>query len=198
MQKIARIISFPILFFLSACHSNELKNASINSETENKQSFFPVTAFILGQLNELESMPITPLKISKTNGKQDSLWLKKENIRSFASPFLRPVIDSVSMEKFFVEKSFLDQTINAITLSYDLKAKAPDSIKLTHWDVYIDPQKGTVERIYLVKEEMIGGANVTSQLTWKVNESCSIRQIFQEQKMAPVIKEALIKWDFDH
>ena len=91
----------------------------------------------------------------------------------------------------------MDQTINAITFSYDAKTKLPDSIKLNHWDVYIDPQKNTVQRIYLVKEETINGESVTTQLTWKVNKWCSIRTIVQQPNKDPQVKEEIMKWDFD-
>ena len=113
--------------------------------------------FLLGQLTEIDSLPVTPLKIVIDNDKRDSVWLKKKDIRPFAQPFLNPVIDSISMQNFFKESSFMDQTINAITLSYDPIKKLPDSMKLNHWDVYIDPQKNKVQRIYIVKEEIING-----------------------------------------
>ena len=125
------------------------------------------------------------------------MWLKKEDIRKFAIPFLHPVIDSISMRNYFTEKSFMDQTINAITFSYDAKMKLPDSIKLNHWDVYIDPQKNNVQRIYLVKEETINGESVTTQLTWKVNKWCSIRTIMQQPNKAAQVKDEIMKWDFD-
>ena len=197
MQKFIKVICSSLLFFFSACHNKEVKQVAPINNTEETQSFFPVTDFLLGQLNEIESLPITPLKIIVTDNKRDSVWLKKKDTRIFALPFLHPVIDSISMQKFFTEKSFMDQTINAVTLSYDPKIKLPDSIKLNHWDVYIDPQKNTVQRIYMVKEEIVNGESVTTQLTWKVNKWCSIRTIVQQLKTAPLVKEEIMKWDFD-
>ena len=38
-------------------------------------------------------------------------------------------------------------------------------MKLNHWDIYIDPQKDTVQRVYMVREEIINEATVTTQLT---------------------------------
>ena len=197
MQKFIPAIFSTLFLFFSACHNKEVKKVSQAHNTEETQSFFPVTEFLLGQLSEIESLPITPLKIVISGDKRDSLWLKKKDIRIFALPFLHPVIDSTSMQNFFTEKSYMDETINAITLSYDPKIKLPDSIKLNHWDVYIDPQKNKVQRIYMVKEEMINGGSVITQLTWKVNKWCSIRTIVQQPKMAPEIKEEIMKWDFD-
>jgi hypothetical protein len=197
MQKLLKAAGLSLFLFFIACNNNQEKDISQVNNVEEKQSFFPVTQFLLGQLNEIEGMPVTPVKITMSGGKKDSVWLKKEDIRSFAAPFLRPVIDSASMQKYFTEKSFLDQTINALTLSYDLKSSIPDSIKLNHWDVYIDPQKGAVQRIFLVKDEVVNGQNITTQLTWKVNKWCSIRRIVQEPKKEAVVTEEIMKWDFE-
>ena len=197
MKKLFKEIYLAFFFFLCACHGKETNQDQIVNNTGENQSFFPVTEFLLGQLKEIDSLPVTPLKIIIDNDERDSIWLKKNDIRTFAIPFLSPVIDSISMQNFFEEKSFMDQTINAITLSYDPIKKLPDSMKLNHWDVYIDPQKNTVQRIYMVKEEIINGTTVTTQLTWKVNKWCSIRTIEQQLKMVPRVKEQIMKWDLN-
>ncbi len=191
-----RVICILGSFGLFACHNTKNKDIP-EKNTEEIQSIFPVTDFLLGQLNEIDSLPITPLKITIVGDKKDSLWFKNVDVRKFAAPFLHPVIDSVSMSNYFAEKSFMDQTINAITLSYDPKARVPDSIKLNHWDVYLDPQKNDVRRIYLVKEENINGESRTTQLTWNVNKWCSVRTIVQQQNKLPIVKEEIMKWDFD-
>ena len=197
MQKFIKVLCWVLLVSLSACHNKKAKQSSRINNTEENQRFFPVTDFLRGQLNEIDSLPVTPLKITISNGKRDSIWLTKKDIRLFVSPFLKPVIDSISMKNYFTEQSFLDQTINAITLTYDPKIKIPDSIKLNHWDIYIDPQQSKVQRIYLVKEENINGATITTQLTWKVNAWCSIRTITQQPNNEPRIKEEIMKWDLD-
>lgn len=198
MQKIVTaFVKCTIIFFLCGCHNSGSKHAEAVNNTEETQSFFPVTEFLLGQLNATDSLPITPVKITIVGNRQDSVWLKKEDIRKFASPFLHPVIDSVSLMKYFTQKSFMDQTINAITFSFDAKMKLPDSIKLNHWDVYIDPQKNTVQRIYMVKGDIINGTNITTQLTWKAEKWCSIRTITQQPGKEPQVKEEIMKWNFD-
>ena len=197
MQKFFSAICLLPLLFFGACHNKEAKQVSQLNRSEESQSFFPVTDFFLGQINQIESLPVTLLTITVINDKKDSLWVNKKDIRKFALPFLQPVIDSISMQKFFTEKSFMDQTINAVTLTYDPKTRLPDSIKLNHWDIYIDPQKNSVQRIYLVKEDVINGDDVTTQLTWKVGKWCSIRTIVQPPNKEPQVKEEIMKWDFD-
>ncbi len=196
MRKIFTFIIPGLLIIFTACHSKGKTELTSIKDSEETQAIFPITDFLKGQLHEIDTMPVTPLKTVTAKGKTDSIWLKRESIRVFAAPFLTPVIDSVTMSSYFSEKSFLDQTINAATFSYDVKRKLPDSINLHHWDVYIDPQKGTVQRIYLLKENTTDSADITTQLTWKANQWCSIRTITQKPGKDPEIKEEKMTWVF--
>lgn len=191
---------FPLLFsfiFFSACHSGESSEPVAPASPSDSTNIFPVTSFLRAQLKKLDTMPVTPLQIITWKGKTDSTWLKREDIRKEAVPFLSPEIDSLTMHSLFTEKSFLDQTINTYTFSYDPKKELPDSIQLVHWDVYMNPQTTSVQRIYLVKEKDSTGKSVTSQLTWMVNKWFSIRTITQNQENHPDIREEKLIWNFD-
>ena len=194
-------ILFGIIFITALQFCSNQKTASHNTpqqkDTTEKHTFFPVTEYIKGQLREIDSLPITPLKIISINGKQDSIWMRKEDIRFFAEPFLHPQIDSTNLQNLFTEKSFLDQTVDAVTFSYDPIGKLPDSLLLKRWDVYIDPQKNTIKRIYLVKEITNNGQQQTVQLTWKSNKWCKITTITETPGKQTIIKEETMKWDFN-
>ncbi len=146
-------------------------------------------------MSEIDSLPVTSLKIVTSNGIQDSIWMKKENIRAFAEPFLHPEIDTSNFKGLFIEKSFLDQTIDAFTFSYDPVDKLPDTLQLRRWDVYIDPKKNTIKRIYMVKEINNNGGIQTIQLTWKSNQWCKITTITEQPCKQSNIKEEIMKWD---
>ena len=167
-----------------------------HKDSTEQQTFFPVTEYIRGQLNEIDSLPVTPLKIINYNGKEDSLWLKKEDIRPFAEPFLHPEIDTANFKSLFSSKSFLDQTINAFTFSYDPINNLPDTLQLRRWDVYIDPKKNTIKRIFIVKELNDNGTLQTIQLTWKSNQWCKITTITEHEGKPMYRKEETMKWDF--
>jgi len=188
---------FFLLFLWYGCKQQESQSPqqAVKDSTK-QQTFFPVTAYIKGQLREIDSLPITPLKIITINGKKDSIWMKKEDIRPFAEPFLHPEIDTSNFKDLFIERSFLDQTINAFTFSYDPINKLPDTLQLRRWDVYIDPKKNTITRIYIVKEVNNNGKEQTVQLTWKSNQWCKITTIAEQEGKQPDIKEELMKWDF--
>lgn len=197
MQKKLLPLAFLLLFFYFSCKQKDnVRAVQFQKDTTEEQTFFPVTQYLRGQLKEIDSLPVTPLKITNSNGKIDSAWMKKEDIRPFAQPFLFPEIDSANFKKLFDSKSFLDQTINSFTFSYDPIDKLPDTLQLRRWDVYIDPQKNTITRIYIVKEINANGALQTIQLTWKSNQWCKIVTITEQQGKQQNIKEETMKWDF--
>ncbi|MEP7252062.1 MAG: hypothetical protein ABI683_06770 [Ginsengibacter sp.] len=198
MQKYVWAVIIISALFCGACHQKEEKETTTPQPiSEELVSFFPVTEYFLGQLNELDTMPVTPLQIIFHDDKSDSIWLKRKDIRNLAKPFLTPVIDSVTLSKFFAGKSFLDQTVNAFTFSYDPKGQLPDSIKLKHWDVYVDPQKNNVSRVYMVEEDKLNGVPLTTQLTWESGKWFSVRTIEYPPGKEPVVKEQILKWSFD-
>jgi hypothetical protein len=196
MQNLFRFVSIGFFLIFISCHS-ENTGSLVNNNTVDTVNIFPVTDFLKAQLKKIDSMPVTPLKIITENGKIDSVWMKREDIRTNADAFLSPVIDSANMTSLFSEKAFLDETINEFTFSYDAKKNLPDSIHLTHWDVYLNPQTKDIDRIYLVKENNDSNANVTKQLTWVTNKWFSIRTITQLPDEQPKIKEEKMIWDFD-
>ena len=159
---------------------------------EEKPSFFPVTSFIKWQLFEIKNGSINPIKIVKVKNKIDSNWVKMELLENEVADFLSPEIDSVNMISLFKESKFLDQTLDAVTLTYEPINSLPDSVMLRHWDIYINPETGEVTRLYMLKK--ISPA-ITQQLTWQVGKSCSIVTISEDEKgNAEIEKEVTIKW----
>lgn len=180
-----------------SCNENNADNTASNSGEpveQEKQSFFPVTDFIKGQLQDIRKDGINPLKFTTANGKTDSAWLKIEDFEKEIGPFLSPVIDSTNLTSLFTEKRFLDQTINAFTFTYDPVKQIPDSFAFQRWDVYVDPQKNTVSRIFLIKKI---AADKKQLLTWVPGVNCKIVTVYDDGKgKSGIEKDVMIKWDF--
>lgn len=195
MQKKYISYFFIFLFFVVSCNLRDEK--IVETESANEVVIFPVTEFIKGQIVNLESGSITPLKITTINGKSDSVWLKTEDIQNFVAPFITPVIDSASMNDYFSKQSFLDRTLNAFTLTYQANEHLPQDILLKHFDVYIDPDDNSVQRVYMVKEALPNGPDSTTQLTWLTKKSCSIVTIVKSSDSSKIVKEEKLIWGFE-
>ena len=191
-MKICIYLCILIILF-SACGSSVEEKIKIPAVQKDVLSsdFFPVTNYIRGQIVEIARNSINPLKIISTGNKQDSVWLKVEELDAAFADFLNPEIDSKTLGSYFKENRFMDQTLNTFTFTYEPMENLPDSVKLQRWDVYINPEKNTVKRIYLEKK---APGNKSLQLTWQANEWCRIASFSNRQTKE---KEIFIQWRFD-
>lgn len=184
------------LLVLNSC-SNITNKTNTPEDKTTAASFFPVTSFIKGQIIVLDSLPVTPLQITTVNGKADSVWITKNDLKKLVQPFLTPVIDETSLADFFTETKFKDETLNAITFTYDPSKVIPDSIPLRHWDVYINPETGNVEKVYIVKNIQEQGKVFTQQLTWQTNKLVKITTILNKKDgNQELLKEVVFVWNF--
>ncbi|GAC1384875.1 MAG: hypothetical protein NVSMB45_13160 [Ginsengibacter sp.] len=190
------LINIFFLVFLGLSCSQNTKTPAF-TRTEHKSEFFPVTEFFLGELNLLDSLPITPLKITTEKGHIDSQWVKKSEVYHEANEFFDPIIDSAHQAAYFVEKSFLDQTINLYTLSYDPIKNLPTNNHLKRWDVYIDPKTEKVARVYIVKKLEQKEGSLIKHLTWIAGTSFTIITIVESKNQNPIIHEQKVIWKFN-
>jgi hypothetical protein len=140
---------------------------------------------------------VTPLLTTTVKGKTDSVWVPAIKLKPYFAPFLSPVINETNLKEYFQETRFNDQTLNAITFTYDPARELPDSISLRHWDVYVDPDKGTITKVYLVKEFEENNKRYTQQLTWQTDKSAKISTILNNPGgQLELIWEETITWKF--
>ena len=178
------IISFlACSFFLYSCNDSGKSAAEIplktDTDTAAPKKFFPLTSYLKGEIFNIKKNGINPLKYTTVNDRTDSVWLKMEDLDIALQEFLQPEIDSVNLISLFTEKRFMDQSIDAVTFTYDPVAVLPDSMKLTHWDIYVNPKTNKVTRIYMVKEM---DKTKTLQLTWLSSKWCKIVSIITDDK----------------
>lgn len=191
-------IHFPLLALVvvlfSCTNSGDPEAVAAETKPTEKQKFFPVTSYLKGEIYNIKKSGINPLKYTSVNNHTDSVWLKVEELDAAFREFLQPEIDSLNLVTLFTEKSFLDQSLNAITLTYDPSEQLPDTMKLKHWDVYIDPDANTIKRVYMVKEI---SKTRSLQLTWVNNQWCKITTIVTDETgISKIEKEEKITWDF--
>ena len=180
--------------FLSCHDANNIKNVSeFNYKEQEDKFFFPVTDYFNGQLLGIREKGAAPIKYTTINKKTDSTWLNMNTLPLSFSDFLSPEIDSIKLASYFTMKKFYDQTLNEITLTYEANKRLPDSIPWLNWNVYINPEKGTIDRIYLLKR--VSPINKL-QLLWLANKKCKITSIMDNSDTAYVDREINISWDY--
>lgn len=183
-----------ILAALASCKSTPKE---IDEKDSSAPTLFPITEIIEGDIYTAEHEPVTPLEIISSMEKKDSLWLKREDIRNWATPFLQPLLDSATLYDHFIEKSFLDKTIDAFTIIYERKESSAAQTPWQLCNLYIDPENNHVEKIYLVKDSFADGKSITTQLTWTLKDKAIIRTLIPDNNGNYSIDEKIMIWGND-
>lgn len=178
-------------------NTSDIQQTTLPSETK-IDSFFPVTSFLKGQLHEIDSLPITPLRIVISGDKTDSFWIKREDLKTYLHPFIKDEIHETNLLSLFKETKFKDQSINAITFTYDPIKELPDSVAIQHWDVYINPETEKVTKVYIVKKKKDKKEEIIQQFTWLADKWAKIVTIKNNSsENKPLIKEEKFIWAFN-
>ena len=188
--------SIGFLFSCSNADKNIATSIGDTNEIDTTITFFPVTSFIKGQLLILDSLPVTVLQVTTKYNKSDSLWISTSKLRAQLDPFISTEINETNLRPFFKQTKFRDQGIDAFTFTYEPISNLPDSILLRHWDIYINPEKGIVKRVYLLKKFIEAGQNYTHQLTWQTNKWAKIVTILNRPEgNSEIVNEIKFIWD---
>ena len=186
---------------LSCNNKSEQPETVVDKKPETdtvKVTFLPVTSFLKGQLWILDSLPVTFLQVKTVGKKTDSSWLKREAVRPILQPFISQEINADNLTPYFKQTKFNDQTVEAITFTYDPITTLPDSINLRHWDVYIQPETGKIKKVYLLKQLNKEGKKYTQQLTWQTDQWAKIVTILNKPDgSSEVESEIKLVWNFN-
>lgn len=176
MKKLLFYGCFCSLIWVS-CKSkkgNSADTAGIEIADSTTTFFFPVTSFLKGQFMQLDSLPVTVLQLRTFDNKTDSSWISIAEMKPKLAPFLSFEIGQQNLLQYFKETKFNDQSVDAITYTYDPLPTLPDTFLLRHWDIYINPKIGMVRRVYLLQHINQNGQSITRQLTWQTNKWAKI------------------------
>lgn len=193
-MKIVLIFLGAFILSIGCKNKNKTEIPAAQTTTDTVANFFPVTSYIKGQIIGIKEGGITPLRKITVNNHMDSSWVKPEQYDSVFAEFLSPVIDTANLKTTFIEKKFLDQTLNAFTFTYDNIPGKETDFPFRHWDVYVDPDKGEIKRVYLLKKK---SSDTDLQLTWKSGKWCKIITLQTFGDKTKITKEEKISWSYD-
>jgi hypothetical protein len=183
MQKLFRAVILIVILTAGSCN---------NKPPKEKANFMDVAGYLKGQLAYLDTVPLALLKTTlKDTMYTDSVFIKKEELRSLVDSYLVSQLEKEAFENSFEETSFMDATINTITLTYQAVDK---ELPVQRIDVYVDPETQEIKRMYLVRQEQKKDTSFSQQLLWKHNSSCTVIST-QQVKQQETITNEKISWN---
>lgn len=163
--------------------------------TPSEQEFFPVKAYLLGQLHTIDSLQLPVTRYSSAAGKADTSLLSTAECRLLAAGFLEQDISDPALKSQYEENSFADHSVPSINFTYLTKAR---DLALKRVDVVLKPDPvnaDKVKSIYMEKYYQRGDTAIEEKLFWKADHYYQVIQSKQVANTPPQIAQFKVVWD---
>ena len=173
-----------------------LLNSCKEEKTEQKEPVISALSIIKGQVNHLDTSFYEVIKIETIDGKTDTSYLKREEIRGLASDFLSlPDISLNDYDKKYTEERLIDAGQNTLSIT----ASAKDENLEIQKQIIIIPldelASGKVESIYIDRSVQVGDSSIQQKLFWQIDQYFQIGNIIQKGNAPETVQFWKIKWD---
>lgn len=152
-------------------------------------------SIIKGQLNELDTSLYQFRKIETLNNVSDTTFLKREEVRNFAQPFLSvPDIGIKSYAKKYTEDRLIDaenQTLNITSTAKDVNAEIQRQIIIA---ALADFSSGKVKSVYFERYLPSPDSTLEQKLFWEIDKSFLITNIIQRENQPETVRRIRIEW----
>lgn len=173
--------------------SNDAAAAGTTSAPDSATTFYPFPQYLQDQISYVDSMPLPIWRIEKREGRLiDSGLVSKEAFKAAVLPFTRPDPNSLAWKGKYLETSFQDLSLEAVTFS--ITATDPD-LELQQADILIHPETQRVKHVMQKRILQEGDSTVVQQLLWIHNLRCQISEIIQKADGKQYARSISYVWD---
>ena len=175
-----------IAIFLAACKEKK----------ETKQEP-PISALsiIKGQLNGLDTSLYSIIKYEKADNITDTAYLKREEVRKLAAPFLTlPEIADKEYYENYTEERLIDaqqETLNITTTAKNENAEIQKQIMVI---TLADVSSGKVQSIFIDRYIPSKDSTVEQKLFWEIDNYFSIGSIIEKENQSEKTRFTKVVW----
>jgi hypothetical protein len=183
------------LLFASLLGCTLVYSCKSKKEGEEPTNYFPVLSFLKSQVTNVDTSLYQIIKIQKENGHSDTVFLKREEFKTYAKDFISiPDISSDDLKDDYTETKLYDDAINRVVLSYTPK-EGEDGIQ--RQDVTISPSgdSSKVETIYIDWLIDKGDSIVQKKMFWEMNKRFQIITSISKPGQTERLKTILVSWN---
>jgi hypothetical protein len=174
-----------IVVFLSACKEK------IKPEEETPIS---AVSIIKGDLHKLDSLLFEIKKIETQNGISDTSYLKKDDLKKYAAPFLDlQDIANNNYTKNYKEDRFIDAESQSLNIISTATGDAEIQKQIIIVDI-ADISSGKVKSIYIDRYKTSGDSSIQLKLSWEIDKSFLVDSIIQRNDQSERIHRVKVEW----
>ena len=143
---------------------------------EKEEPRISALSIIKGQLNKLDSSLYVFKKIDRTENRYDTTFLRRDEIRQLANPFLSlPDIADQNLYKKYTEERMLQADRATLSISSTLKEKEEGEIQRQILSVGIsDVSNGQVTSIFIDTYKDSADSTIEKKLVWEIDKYFTI------------------------
>ena len=170
--------------------------AACKEKKEAKQELpISVLSIIKGQLNHLDTSLYGIIKYETVDNTTDSIYLKRDEIRKFAAPFLSlPEIADKNYYENYTEEKVIDaqqETLNITTTAKNENAEIQKQIIVI---ALADVSSGKVQSIFIDRYIPSKDSTVEQKLFWEMDQYFSIRNIIEKENQPEKTRFTKVAW----
>lgn len=178
-----------ILAMLSGC-KHKTKKTDVPAE-----QFFPVTAYLKGEIARLDTSLASFYKIETVEGKSDTTPIRSSDVKLYARDFATlPDISSVEIKNDYQITHEYDDILNAFVFMFETKEDHPVRLE----NVVLDPQpneqgKNDIKSIFAEVWQTAGDTTVRKNMSWEAGKYFEIITIASAGKTEKT-KKLRVTW----
>ena len=170
--------------------------AACKEKKEAKQES-PISALsiIKGQLNHLDSSLYEIIKYETADNTSDSSYLKRDEIRKFAAPFLSlPEIADKNYYENYTEERLIDAQQETLSITTTAKNENAEIQKQIIVITLSDVSNGKVQSIFIDRYIPSKDSTVDQKLFWELDKYFSIGSIIEKENQPEKTHFTKVAW----
>jgi hypothetical protein len=181
---------FIIITLFSSCKSKR-KKSDPNAE------FFPVAAYLKGQVAQMDTSLATIIKIEKIgNNAPDTSYIKREEFKKYAKEFIElPDISSKDLKEDYEVTNMYDDLLDAFIFTY---TTTEEDHEIKKEDVILEPSadgNNKVKTVNIDKWVTKGDSTVHKILLWEADKRFLIITKMDKANQPEKIHTLEVKWN---
>jgi len=170
--------------------------AGCKQKKETKQEP-PISALsiIKGQLNRLDTSLYSIIKYETADNVTDTLYLKREEVRKFAAPFLMlPEIADKEYYNNYTEERLIDAQQETLNITSTAKNENAEIQKQIMVITLADVSTGKVQSIFIDRYLPSKDSTIEQKLFWEIDKYFSIGNIIEKENQPDKTHFTKVTW----
>lgn len=173
-----------------------LPTACKEKKEEQQDAAISAIAIIKGQLHELETSMNEFKKIERNGNKNDTTYLRRDEIKKFAEPFLSlPDITDKKYIKKYIEDKLIDAQQETLNITTTLKDGEEGEIQKQIIIVGMaDISSGKVQSIFIDRTINSADSTIDQKLFWQLDKYFTIGSIVTKENQPEKTYYSKVEW----